>query len=67
MGSRKIVLAIVTLMLTIPLSAGEEHWALRVELTAGLAHVDDFVRQGLQGPPPPAPNETREELLRWPN
>ena len=63
MGSRRLILAIVTLMLTIPLSAEKKHSGAPVEPTAGqwrtwtISSGKDY-----RVPPPPDPNETRAEL-----
>ena len=63
MGSRRLVLAIVTLMLTIPLSAEKKHSGGAVEPTAGqwrtwtISSGKDY-----RVLPPPAPEETRAEL-----
>ena len=63
MGSRRMVFAIVTLMLTIPLSAEKKHSGGPVEPTAGqwrtwtISSGEDY-----RVLPPPAPEETRAEL-----
>ncbi len=63
MGSRRLVLAIVTLTLTIPLSAETTHSGGLVEPTAGqwrtwaISSGEDY-----RVLPPPAPEETRAEL-----
>ena len=68
MGSRNLVLAIVTLMLTIPLSAEKKHSALGRADGRPVAHVDDFVRQGLPGPPASSlPMRRARNSARWPS
>lgn len=63
MGSRRLVLAIVTLTLTIPLSAEKKHSGGPVEPTAGqwrtwaISSGKDF-----RAPAPPSPSDTRAEL-----
>ena len=63
MGSRRLVLAIVMMMITIPLSAEKQHSGAPVEPTAGqwrtwvISSGKDY-----RVPPPPRPNETRAEL-----
>lgn len=63
MGSRRLVLAIVTLMLTIPLYAEKKHSGAPVEPTAGewrtwaISAGKDF-----RAPAPPSPSETQAEL-----
>jgi membrane-associated phospholipid phosphatase len=63
MGSRRLVVALVTLIFTVPLYAENKHSGAPVEPTAGqwrtwtISSGKDY-----RAPAPPSPSETREEL-----